>query len=207
MLAEQKVEMLLTLGRTADARAVLRDLPGDEDFYRLAREAGIVLAEGGPAKLRAWMAENELSSRATTGAELAELARLQLLANQAVAARATLVYADRILPLSTADLYDGSQIRHQYSAALVRACIEIKGGGDHERALRMLAALDTMLDTYEKNGGVHYGLFAMRAESFALQGNRAAAQAALDTAWRRGWRATWRARLEPYLAGLAIPSP
>jgi hypothetical protein len=52
---------------------------------------------------------------------------------------------------------------------------------------------------------VHYALYALRADSLALQGKRDAAQAALDTAWRRGWRATWRARLEPYLAGLVIP--
>jgi hypothetical protein len=201
------VELLLTLGRTAEARAVLRELPGEEDFYRLAREAGIELAEGGATKLRAWLARSGLAKRAATGAELAELARLQLLADEAAAARATLAHADRILPLSTADLYDGSQIRHQYSAALIRACIEIKGGGDRERAMRVLAGFDAMLDTYQKNGGVHYALFALRADSLALQGKRAAAQAALDAAWRRGWRATWRARLEPYLAGLVIPSP
>ncbi len=81
--------------------------------------------------------------------------------------------------MSVADLYDGSQIRHEYSAALVHARIELLGDGDRERALRMLAELEKLLDTFENNGGKHYGLFALRAELYALRGEKERARKAM----------------------------
>jgi hypothetical protein len=53
--------------------------------------------------IKAWLVE-QLGSKGRTGAELAELARLQLMAASR-AARATLAHAERILPLSTADMF------------------------------------------------------------------------------------------------------
>jgi len=140
-----------------------------------------------------------------TGAELTELARLQYLSGDAISARATLAHAQRILPLASADLFDGSQIRHEYSASLFHAGIELQGGGDAKRARQLLAQLDRMLATYEKNGGQHYGLYYLRASSLAMQGKKAEAEAALATAWERGWRSTWRARSDPFLGQLALP--
>ncbi len=173
---------------------------------RASREANVVLAESGSEGLRKWLATREIARQATTGAELAELARIQYLAGDSSAARATLAHAERILPLSFVDLFDGSQIRHDYSAALFHAGIELTGGGDDGRARQLLAQLDRMLATYEKNGGEHYGLYSLRAASLAMQGKNSEAEAALATAWKRGWRSTWRARADPYLGKLAIPT-
>jgi TolB-like protein/DNA-binding winged helix-turn-helix (wHTH) protein/tetratricopeptide (TPR) repeat protein len=203
-LAAQKIELLITLGRSAEARAVVDKMPADGTFFTVAREGGVVFAEKGADGLRTWLDAQDLTRRAATGAELGELAWLQFLAGESVAARATLAHSDRIVPLSNADLYDGSQIRHGYSAALLHAGIEIRGGGDRAKALKMLAALDQMLERYERNGGTHYGAYTLRAESLALQGKTREAEATLKTAYARGWRATWRADREPYLQGVDL---
>ena len=160
---------------------------------------------GGSEAIKAWLVEHDMSNRAGTGAELAELARLQLMANDAAAARATLEHAERILPLSTADMFDGSQIRFEYSAAVTRAGIELKGGGDRAKAMKILSEFDRLLDTYQKDGGRHFGMHTLHAESLALQGKQREAQAELDQAWKAGWRATWRVRRESSMAGLSIP--
>ena len=206
-LADQKIDLLFTLGRTGDARLVMGELPQNGSFSSRAREGGIVFAESGPAALKAWLDKSRVIDDAGTGAELMEAARLQLLANDAVAAQVTLTHAERMLPLSAADAFDGSQIRHEYSAALNHARIELLGKGDRQRAMQRLDQLERLLDTYEKNGGKHYGLFSLRAEVFAMRGETAKAQAAVDKAWELGWRATWRARHDPFLAGVKLPGP
>jgi len=202
-LVDQTVDVLVTQGRMADARALIQEFP--TGFYALAREASVVIAEGGPAALRSWLAERKVADQAIAGAELVELARLQYIAGDAAAARATLAHAHRILPLSSADLFDGGQIRHDYSAALFHAGIELQGGGDTRYGLGLLKQLDRMLTAYEKNGGQHHGLYSLRAASLAMQGKKAEAQVALDQAWKKGWRTTWRARADPYLKELKIP--
>jgi TolB-like protein/DNA-binding winged helix-turn-helix (wHTH) protein/tetratricopeptide (TPR) repeat protein len=203
-LADQKIELLLTQRRPAEALAVARSLPKDGSFMELAREGGILFAEGGAAALKSWTAWEELRQRAGTGVELAELARLQLLSGDAAAALATLAHAERTLPRSNADLIDASQIRHNFSGALVHARIHL-AGGDRGRALQLLDGLERLLDTYESNGGRHFGLYTLRAEVFALRGDKVKAEAALKAAWQRGWRATWRAERDPYLAGAGLP--
>jgi TolB-like protein/DNA-binding winged helix-turn-helix (wHTH) protein/Flp pilus assembly protein TadD len=205
-LADQIVDLLLTQGKLSEAHALVRELPGADGFFARAREARVVLVESGPAGLRNWLDVGKASELAVTGAELSELARIQYLADDPNAARATLAHAQRILPLSTADLFDGSQIRYEYSAALFHAGIALKGGGDPARARDLLGGLDQMLASYEKNGGAHYGLYFLRAASLASQGKNADAQTALDAAWKRGWRATWRARGDPFLRDLKIPA-
>jgi len=204
-LVAQKIEQLLAQGKTAEARAVLRELPEDNSFFGAAREAPIIYVEGGAEAIKAWLLERGMPGKAGTGAEIAELARLQLIGGDAAAARATIAHAERILPLSTADMFDASQIRFEYSAALIRAGIELKGGGDKARAMEILKNFDHMLATYEENGGRHFGLYALRAESLALQGKIGEAQEALNTAWKTGWRTTWRVRRESSMAGLEIP--
>jgi tetratricopeptide (TPR) repeat protein len=206
-LADQKINLLLTQGKFNEAREVFRELPADPGFFSLAREANLVLAQSGAAALKAWLIEHEAAKAAETGAELTELARLHFMANDAIAAHATLVHAQRILPLAAVDLFDGSQIRHAYSAALIHAAIELKGGGDTARAMQILHEFDQLLATYEKNGGTHFGLYSLRAESMGLQGKKAEAQAALEAAWEHGWRATWFAHRLPYLEGVEIPGP
>jgi tetratricopeptide (TPR) repeat protein len=204
-LADLHIELLVTQGRTREARALLAELPGAGSFLALARESSVVLAEGGSAGLHKWLLEREVASKAETGADLTELARIQYLAGEFAAAHATLAHAQRILPLSAADLVDGSQIRHDYSAALFRAGIELKGGGDAGRARELLGQLDRMLANYENNGGRHYGMYSLRAASLAMQGNTAEAEAALDTAWKRGWRTRWRAKADPFLGQVRMP--
>jgi TolB-like protein/DNA-binding winged helix-turn-helix (wHTH) protein/Flp pilus assembly protein TadD len=205
-LADQKLDLLLTLGQFDAARTLVRQLPASEGFFNLAREAQIVLASEGPDPLREWLAKQKLAEHAATGAELAELARLQFVANDAAAARATLAHANRILPsYAAADMFDGSQIRHEYAVALTHAGIELKGGGDATKAQALLEDFDAMLDRYEQSGGTHYGLYSLRAISLATQGKREQAEDALKIAWQRGWRSTWKAQREPYLSGLEIP--
>ncbi len=204
-LVDQKIELLLSQSRFAEARAVMRELPPDQSFFSLARESNIIFAESGGPAVKAWMAEHDPESRAGTGAELIELARMQLISGDPVTAHATLVHAERVLPRSSADMFDGGQIRHEYSVALLLAGIEMRGGGDQERARKLLSDLDRMLDRYEENGGKHFGLYRLRAESLAMQGKTAEAQAAIDTAWKKGWRNVWRARREPYFAGIELP--
>ena len=50
-LADQKIDLLLTLRRPADAHAVRLGLPKDGSFFSLAREGAIVLADRGPQAL------------------------------------------------------------------------------------------------------------------------------------------------------------
>jgi tetratricopeptide (TPR) repeat protein len=203
-LVASKVELLNSLGRTADARAAIDALRDDGSFVVTARKGGVVFAESGADGLKAWLAQQNLPKRAGTSDELVELAWLQFIAGESASARATLEHAERILPLSTADLYDGSQIRHAYSAALLHAGIELRGGGDRAKALAMLGTLDAMLAKYRKHGGTHYGAWTLQAESLALQGKTAGAEAALKTAYEHGWRTTWRADREPYLQGVDL---
>jgi hypothetical protein len=181
------------------------ELPQDDSFFSLAREGSIVFARGGAEALRRWMADNHVETRAGTGAELTELARMQMVSGDLPGARKTLAHADRILPILSGDLLDGSQIRHEYSGALIRARIELNGGGDRAHALQMLTDFERMLDTYEKSGGRHFGLYTLRAESFALRGEKPKAQKALATAWKHGWRATWKAANDPLFAGIELP--
>jgi TolB-like protein/DNA-binding winged helix-turn-helix (wHTH) protein/tetratricopeptide (TPR) repeat protein len=204
-LVEQKIEQLVIQGKTAEAREVLSELPDDNSFFAAAREAPIIYVEGGSAAIKAWLEDRGIAAKAGTRAEVAELARLQLIGGEAAAARATLAHAERILPLSTADMFDGGQVRFEFSAALIHAAIELKGGGDRTKAMQILKKFDQMLETYERNGGRHFGLHALRAESLALQGRTSEAQEALNTAWKNGWRATWRLRRDSSMAGLSIP--
>ena len=204
-LGDQRIEQLLVKGKTAEARAVWRALPDGDSFFGVARESPIIYAEGGRDAIKAWLADRGMANKAASGAEFAELARLQYIGGDAVAARATLAHAERILPLSTADMFDGGQIRFEYSAALVRAGIELQGGGDKAKAAEILRKFDRVLDTYENNGGRHFGLYALRAESLALQGRMREAQESLNVAWKKGWRATWRVRSDSSMAGLEIP--
>jgi hypothetical protein len=69
----------------------------------------------------------------------------------------------------------------------------------------MLTDFERMLDTYEKSGGRHFGLYTLRAESYALRGDKARAQKALQAAWKHGWRATWKAANDPLFAGIGLP--
>lgn len=204
-LADQKIELLLTLGRIDEARAVLREIPGDGSFFSRSREASVVVASGGPEALAEWMAKTGIARTAVTGAELAELSRLQFAANDPKAARATLAHAQRVLPHTDANLIDGAQIRHGYSGALVLGGIELWGGGSRERALAVFADLERLLTTYEKNGGKHFGVNSIRAEALALLGRKEEASVELQKAWDRGWRANWRAKRDPYFAGVKIP--
>ena len=204
-LADQLMELMVTQGRTREARALLGQLPGAGSFLALSRESFVVLAEGRADGLRKWLVERDVASKAVTGADLSELARLQYMAGEFAAARATLAHAQRILPLSSVDMFDGSQIRHDYSASLFHAGIELKGGGDVRRAQDLLGQLDRMLADYEKNGGQHYGLYSLRAASLAMQGKTAEAESALETAWKHGWRTRWRAQGDPYLGQVRMP--
>ena len=196
-----------TQGKTAEARAVMRELPADDSFFGVARESADRLRggrqrgdQGLAGRARTWPA------RPATGAELAELARLQLMAATQSAARATLAHAERILPLSTADMFDGSQIRFEYSAALMRAGIELKGGGDKAKATEDPDRVSTACSTRTKKTAASTSVCTRCAPNRSrCRARPREAQAALNTAWKKGWRATWRVRSDPSMAGLEIP--
>jgi hypothetical protein len=174
-------------------------------FFARAREGNIIYAEGGPPALKAWLASSKVVDLAGTGAELVEAARLQIMAEDAVASYATLAHAERILPLSSADLYDGSQIRNDYSAALNQARIKLLAGADRDGAMKQLDQVERMLNQYEKSGGRHFCLYALRADVHALRGDKEKAAAELRKAWEHGWRSGWRTRYDPFLVGVEIP--
>ena len=117
-----------------EAHELLPELPGAGVSRLVTRSQRGAGGEWRRGTAQAGWPNTTSPDTAVTGAELIELARLQYLAGDAVAARATLAHAQRILPLSSADLFDGSQIRHDYSAALFHAGIELQGGGDAARA-------------------------------------------------------------------------
>jgi hypothetical protein len=48
-------------------------------------------------------------------------------------------------------------------------------------------------------------LYSLRAELYALRGEKAKAQSALMKAWDHGWRTSWRARHDPFMEGVKIP--
>jgi TolB-like protein/DNA-binding winged helix-turn-helix (wHTH) protein/tetratricopeptide (TPR) repeat protein len=204
-LADQKVDLLLSLDKIAEARAAAADAPDDGSFESLSLDAVLVYAEGGAQALRNWLATKSMADKAATSSELRYLAKLQWMAQDAVAARITLAHADRVLPPKLIDKVDGGQIRHASSSALDRAGVEIEGKGDADKARKLLGEVDQMLATYEQNGGRHYGLYSLRAESFALQGRKKEAQAAIDEAWKLGWRHAWMLRDRPYFAGITVP--
>ena len=197
-LADQKIELLLTQGKMRrGARACCASCRATAASSRWRAKSTIVLrGERRRRRCEAWMAERDVASKAVTGAELIELARLQYLAGDAAAARATLAHAERILPLSSADMFDGSQIRHDYSAALFHAGIELKGGGDAGARHEDLEQLDRMLDQLREEWRPAFrAVFACAPSRWRMQGKTAEAQAALEhrletrLARRRGARA------------------
>ena len=130
-----------------------------------------MLADRGPQALTDWMAANHVTERAGTGWELIELARMQLVGGDPMAARKTMVHADRVLPadlLQPGGWQPGASRR--ISGALIGARIELTGGGDRARGLQLLGDFERLLDTYEKSGGRHFGLYTLRAET--LRGAR-----------------------------------
>ena len=74
-----------------------------------------------------------------------------------------------------------------------------------ERALAQVDEVEKMLERFEKNGGRHFGLYALRADVYALRGDKDRAAAELKNAWEHGWRASWRTRYDPFLVGVEIP--
>ena len=205
-LAGQKIELLLTLGQGRRGARGGRELPAGDSFFGAAREGGDRLRGRAAAEgLKAWLAERgHASARAATGAELAELARLQFIAGEpgrgARHARACRAHPAAVERGHVRRQPDPLRIFGGADARRHRA----RGGGDKAKAMQILAKLDRMLDTYEKNGGTHFGVYALRAESLALQGKTREAQAALKTAWKRGWRAPGVRAREPYLQGVDL---
>ena len=169
-------------GKIADARAVLARAAGRDSFFGAgARGDRSCCAEGGAATRSrpGWPNTTGQHGRHRRRARRAR-AHCSTSRGDAAAARATLAHAERILPLSTADLFDGSQIRHEYSAALIRAGIELRAAATR-RGPRIAAPISTsMLDTYEKNGGRHFGLYHAARRIARAAGKKAEARGALD---------------------------
>ena len=147
-----------------------------------------------------------MASKAATGAELSELARLQYMAGEcdrgarhARACAARPAAGDPRTCSMAARFVMNTPLRCFMPASNSRAA------ATPDARQEILAQLDRMLANYEKNGGQHFGLYSLRAESLAMQGKTAEAQAALKTAWKRGWRTRWRAQGDPYLGQVRMP--
>ena len=199
------MELMVTQGRTSEARAMLGQLPGAGSFLALSRESFVVLAEGGADGLRKWLVERDVASKAVTGADLSELARLQYLAGEFAAARATLAHAQRILPLASVDMFDGSQIRHDYSASLFHAGIELKGGGDAGRgpgpARSARPDAGQLREEWRAALRVVFAACRLARDAGKDGGGRVSARNSMEARLAR----RWRARGDPYLGQVRMP--
>ena len=74
--------------------------------------------------------------------------------------------------------------------------------GQAEKAKPIIRQVSERLDRFESNGNVWAGTSYLRARIHALQGNDAAALAALEKAYERGWRRAWWMRMDPCMQKL-----
>ena len=159
------------------------------------RRAGAAAKTGWPNTTR--------KARAGTGAELIELARMQL-SGDPVTARATVAQPNACCraPARTCSMVARSAMNIPWrccwpasssrAAATKARAMKMHGPRRHAGSLR-------------KEWRQALRVVPLRAESLVMQGKTAEAQAALNTAWKKGWRSVWRARRESYFAGIEFP--
>lgn len=199
-LHQQRIHMLLELGRDEEAREAVARLPDSAEPMRSILAASVAVSRGDGAALQNILARME--TRGDLNADEAlDLARLHLAAGNAGAAKQWLDRAMGPTGWQPDKLVDPYAIRLGYAPALIVGSVQL-AAGDREAGLATLAHLDAMLERMERAGAACSGLYSLRAESLALQGEPARAMLALQQAYGQGWRLANSARTEPFLQSL-----
>lgn len=193
-----RIGILLALQRSAGALREVRELPAS--VGRSLMEAGILAETGDPSGLSDMLRRIESGQDLDT-AQLLALASLQLTAGKPALAEITLERAMRSSAWQPAMLVDAADVRRGHAGAMVVAGV-LTAAGKRNAALAALAPLDAELDRMERAGVASQGLYTLRAESRALQGDGDGAMQALRRAHAHGWRLSQAARTDVYLRNL-----
>lgn len=201
-LYERRADFLLTLGLPGEARKVLaqagREVQSEEAInIGLAR---IAFYEGGAAALRTDPARAKLddSPHART---LIAAAYLHLLLDEADAADRLMVRAMHASDFDPKRLNSPWYARWGVSDQLVLAMAEQRSGNSVAGAQHLQEVSD-LLDRLISADEERYGIYLLKAEVLALQGDADGAMKVLNRAANLGWRGSWWAQHEPYLASL-----
>jgi len=199
-IAYWRIELLLNLGLPEQARESVAMLATTDDIQTWRINASLALLEHGQAGLRAFLERGgKLEFDDMDG--LVYVARFHHTVGNLKEARRAIQRAFELPGFNERELVKPEQVITGYSPAVICAGV-LLDTGERDRALRLLADLDEMLDRLEKNGWANHGLYSLRAESQALRGQGDAAMQSLQRAVARGWRLAWHAQAEPYLASL-----
>ena len=201
-LYDDRANLFLTLNMPAEARAILehaRLAIGNDERIGLLR-AAVSFYEGGATALRSQLAAGHFDS-SSSPTMLLRAARLELLAEDGAAARRLLEKALASAGGAAGNLDRPWYIRQGESGELTAALIEL-ATAERGAATARLTALLSRLQDMQQAGGERYGLYTLRAQALALQGDSEGAMAALDHAADLGWRATAEATRDPALASL-----
>jgi TolB-like protein/Flp pilus assembly protein TadD len=200
-LLDYRVWMLVELGLYEEADRTVARLPESASVQRHFLAASIAIARQDRASFASELEAIERSSGRFGMSEWLELANLQLIGGDSLAARASLDRARSSPDWQPASLSKPDFVRLGNSTAIYVAGIELSAG-NREAALQVLDALDATLDRLEKDGGACSGLYGLRAESLALRGDSEGSMANLRRAHEKGWRQASSARRQPYLRAL-----
>jgi len=199
-VAYYRIEFLLILGLTAEARETSSQLVTNDDVRTWRNSASLALIEHGQTGLRAFL-QREGNVKLDGMDALIDAVRFNHTAGDLDSARRALQEIFALPGFDERELVNSAQVFNGYSPAVICAGVLMETG-ERDRALRMLSDLDSLLDRLERNGWNNHGLYSLRAESLALRGEGDAAMQSLHRAVARGWRMSWRAQAEPYLASL-----
>jgi len=199
---ERRGDYLLTLGLAPEARAVFeqaREATHDEEAANvgLARVSYFV---GGADALRAQIAAAKLDE-SQHARILFDTAHLHLLLGEAAAARRLTTRAMQASDFDATRLNSPWFARWGISDQLILAVVE-QQSGDSVACAQHLHELAELLDRLLTAGEERHGIYALKAEVLALQGDPDGAMEALNRAFHLGWRDSWWARHEPYFAGM-----
>jgi len=199
---EVKADLLLTLGYADEAQALYEqaraithnDEAIDIDLSRLA------FYESGADALRAHLAACNVE-RSEHARILLDAAYLRLLLGEAGPALQLMTRAQQAPDFDPSRLNSPWYARMGVSDQLVLAEAELRTGGS-ETGTRHLQQISDLLDRMMAAGEERFGIYTLKAQILALNGNSAGAMQALNHAVDLGWRASWWARREPGLMSL-----
>lgn len=201
-LYDDRANLLLTLGLTAEARRTLeqaRSATGSEERAAV-RLAQVSYYEGGESALRAEMAAAHVES-STHADTLFLAAREELMLHDAAAARRLLDKALAAPDLGPRALDDPWYERQGESQDVVFALAEL-GVGERDSAQRRLDALLLRLDRLRQGSVERYGVYKLRAAALTLRGDFDGAMSALGHAADMGWREVTQTMHDPVFAPL-----
>lgn len=199
---ERLGDVLLILGRAAEARAVYeraRDVTHEVERVELGL-ARVDYFEQGADGLRRDLARAQLE-RSVHSRTLIDAAYLHLLLGDAPSARDLMERAMSAPDFEANRLNSPWSARWGQSDLLILATAE-QLSGDRTHASAHLQQIADMINQLMAAGEERGGLYALKADVLALQGNDAEALRALARAVDLGWRGSWLAQREPYLSSL-----